>query len=675
MEDFNKNPNEYRPNDPASENITSEPVNNASENINTENPFAGMPQQNDFYTEGSYISPVYVTKKRGVNPLAIILPIAAAVIAAVAVFVVLMLNRPSSYREAEKQFFSTLFTAAGETEELVADSLGSEKLTVDFSTPLGDLSGIDLSQYKLEINTAGNDNAVYALITAMLGEETNLNAEMWIDRQGGKSYMFFPEISDIYAVVDTAKAFEESKDYSRYSDSLNRVIEKTSEVYFEVVGDPQTERNAQFTVNGNTFTADKATVHLDIRQLAIICKAFLENMAENSETAEMLCQIGEFDSPQEMREEIEDVIAEMQKSIDGEDNSNAAFDMTVYMQNNTIVGREIVISNYDNSETVYVDLYQIPLNDGETGYFSFFDNTGDRYDLSKLTFAYEDKKNGELHSGNADFNISLGSDTVTLKANYTDVSAMNDSFGGDINLTLGGVNEMITGTAAGQSDTYSVNIRLSKDADKKIVNVTVPNICTVNFTMESSDLQFKAVPSPASDKMAVINSDSDEYYDAFEQLMEDFSNYLFPDYNDYYNDEFIEDFSEYYDYENHKDPYESSPEINAPAKINQPIADSGVLGSWRPVKMIINDVEYDLNGEDFVDMSSIVYTFSADGTLLVSNEAEGIDEAYTFYFDSYEENHILLEDDIYSSIYYDEANDVVTVGDDSGIAVIWFERV
>ena len=91
--------------------------------------------------------------------------------------------------------------------------------------------------------------------------------------------------------------------------------------------------------------------------------------------------------------------------------------------------------------------------------------------------------------------------------------------------------------------------------------------------------------------------------------------------------------------------------------------------------MIINDVEYDLNGEDFVDMSSIVYTFSADGTLLVSNEAEGIDEAYTFYFDSYEENHILLEDDIYSSIYYDEANDVVTVGDDSGIAVIWFERV
>lgn len=669
MEDFNRDLNQTPTNtenaNGAPENITAE---NAAPNT-AENPFAGMPQQNEFYTEGAYVSPVYVTKKRGINPLAVILPIAAVVIAAVTVFILLMLNKPTSYREAEMNFFGSVFSAAEQTEELVTDSFGSEKLTVDFSTPLGELSGIDLSQYKLEINTAGGDDAVYALINAMLGEEMNLSAEMWIDRANGKSYIFFPEISDIYAVFDSSKAAEESYDYERYGESLNEVIEKTAEVYFEVVGDPATEKNAQFTVNGSTYTADKAAVHLDISQLAAVCKAFLENLSENSDTADMLCQIGGYDTLEDMREEIGELIDRMQESVDGTGDVDGAFDMNVYMKNNTVLGREIVISDYNSNEKIHIDLYHVPEESGVNGCFRFSNDTDDEYALPQLTLAYTDNTAGDIHSGNVSLEIDNGDfdDSITrISADYSDLSCTENSFGGTVSLSVSSGEYSGFAYLSGQTE-FSAVINLSKDGEKKIIGITVPNICTINLTSEPSDLEFKAVPSPAPDKTALINGDTEEDMEAFGQLIEDFEDYFYPDYDSYYG--------------GNDDPYndlynvpESVLAENEPPKERQYIFDSMVIGSWKPVRMEFLEEEYDLDSEEFADIKSLVYTFSVDGVLIVENELEDYINTYNVYFDRNEENHILIEDDLYYSIYYDEVADSITVCDETGMIIIYFER-
>ena len=39
-----------------------------------------------------------------------------------------------------------------------------------------------------------------------------------------------------------------------------------------------------------------------------------------------------------------------------------------------------------------------------------------------------------------------------------------------------------------------------------------------------------------------------------------------------------------------------------------------------------------------------------------------------------EENRIVVEDDPYSVIYYDEYEDMILVSDDSDMMTIWFER-
>lgn len=647
MNDFNQNQNQYQ----APENPQDNAGNNSVWNDNAENS-AG---QVGFYESTEYISPVYVTKKRGVNPLAIILPVTAVIIAAVVVFVLLMLNKPASYRDAEKKFFGELFSAAEQTEDAIYGQLGSEKLTVDFSTPLGDLAGIDLSEYKLELNTASGETASYALIKAMLGEDMNLNAEMWLDRAGSKNYIFLPDISDIYLIQDYAKNTQDVKDYGEYIDSLQEVIEKTSEVYFELVGDTAAEKNIEFTVNNVTYTADRAVIHLDISQLATLCKAFIENMTENPKTAELLCQIGEYDTSEEMLEEMKELTDRLQESIDGTSDVDDALDMTVYMKNNTVIGREIVISDYGIDEKLFFDLYQIPTENGETGYFRFKDSDADSYELSELTFSYEDKAEGDSHSGTISFDMTEDDEKTSVQASYNNLSVTEDSFGGTVDITLNssGQSSLYFG---GQTD-YSATIKLTKDGEKKTVTFTIPNICTVNFVLEPSDLEYKAVPSPDPSKTAVINNDFEES-DALEQFIEDLTNYFYPSY-------------EQPDYNVNDYPY--FPEVTE-AEDNS-IDMSVIAGDWSPVKMEVYGEEYDLDSELFGDyMKGITYSFSADGVLIVTEADSEITVEYSYYFDSYERNHILLEDDVYSSIYYDEINDTLLVSDTDGVVSIWFER-
>lgn len=646
MNDLNQN--QYQtPENPQDNTVNSSLQNAASNNT------AG---QVGFYESTEYISPVYVTKKRGVNPLAIILPVTAVIIAAVIVFVLLMLNKPVSYREAEKNFFGSLFSAAEQTENSISQNLGAEKFTADFSMPFGDMLGMDFSQIRLEMDTASGETAAYSLIKAMLGE-TDLTAEMWLDRAGGANYLYFPEISEIYAMLDYTQSLEDSTDYNDYSEGLQAVFEKTADTYFEIVGDPETEKNSSFDVNGVTYTADKAVINLKISQVAAVCKAFLENMAKDPRTADMLCKIGEYDSLEEMRADLLDMTDELQKSIDGEYDATGAFNMTVYMKNNTVIGREIVVSDYETSSSMSAELFQIPTEKGENGYFHFNDFEGGQ----ELSLSYNDETEGDFHSGNIAFDMTdvdyYNSIAASLKASYTDISFTEESFGGKMDITLN-YSEQADVISIDNQNSFNVNIVFGKEGDRKTINITVPNICTINLTSEPSDLEFKSVPNPAPDKIAVISGDS-ESSEAAEQLMDDILNYFIPSYgtNDY---PFFPEVTESED---------------RPLEEDKPIDMSVIAGDWSPIKMVVLGEVYSLDDEELGSyMKGITYSFTSDGVLTVRDSESDITEEYNCYFDSDERNHILLEDDLYSSIYYDESADTLLVSDTDGILSIWFER-
>ncbi|MCM1054509.1 MAG: hypothetical protein NC394_03205 [Bacteroides sp.] len=612
--------------------------------------------QVSFYESSEYISPVYVTKKRGVNPLAVIIPSAAVIIAAVVAFILLMLNKPVSYRRAEKNFFANAFAAAEQADNVFQGS-GSERLTVDFSMPLGDMIGLDLSRIKLEADVVSEEAAAYSLMKLMLGEE-ELTAEMWLDRAGGKNYIFLPDISDIYAVTEYAANEGNAADYTAYAEGLQAVIEKTSEVYFDMAGDPEAERNCEFTVNGTAYTADKAVIELKISQLAVIYKTFLENMTEDPRTADMLYRLGEYDSQEEMREDIQEFVDELQESIDGEYDESCGFRMTVYMKNDTVVGREIVISRYELGSDTTAEMFIIPSENGENGYLSYKEESDEV--LYELTLSYIDEAEGALHSGRFNVNIidsdSYNKITSSVLGSYSDLALTEEDFGGELDITLD-YSEEADILSLNDQNSFNVKAVLGKEGEKKTVGITVPNICTVDLTLEPSELEFKAVPQPEPDKLAVMNGDFDTS-EAAEQLIEDIFGWFIPSYAE--PDHGANDY-----------PYFPEAAENEDENENMRDDFSFVEGDWVPKKIVALGEEYGVDDEELGGyLKWITYSFSSDGVLTVTDEESDMILTYRCYFDSEDNDRILLEEDAYSSIRYDEASDSLVVSDEDDVLAI-----
>lgn len=614
-----------------------------------------------FYENSGYVSPVYVTKKRGVNPLAIILPAAALIIAGAVVFLMLMLNKPASYREAEKNFFGSVFDAAEEADAGIAESFGSERVTVNFSTPLEDYIEVDLSELSLTVDAAEGENASYGLITAML-ENGSFTAELWQDRADGKNYIFLPDISDIYIIQDYSQSTFDAERYREYAEGLREAVEKTAEVYFETVGEPAVERNQEFVVNGASYKADMASVHLDISQMAVICKTFCDYLAEDERTAEMIRQIGEYETVEDMREAYRSFSENMQDSIDGTGYADGAFDMKVYMKNNTVVGREIVISDFNWDKTISIDLYRISGEKGENGYFRFkYDDSEDVW--QEFALEYEDEADGELHSGSVKLDIQTadlsGIDTAGISAEYSGLVLTDDKFGGDIDITLS-ASDFMDSVNMNAPTEYSANISLEKDGDRKTVYITVPNIFSISIASEPSDLEFKEVPSPAPDKSAVMVNGDFEDSEAYEKFSEDLLKYMVPGYGES---------------SSVSDDYPYFPEVTEEeTERNFDVIDMSILeGEWTPVKIKL--MEYEYGREDFGD-TELTYTFSSDGLLTVSYGGDDEPETYVCYPDEYDNKRILIDDEIASVIYYDRAADTIMVssGSDIGEIAVWLER-
>lgn len=479
-----------------------------------------QPQFNPQYQE--YQAPVYSTNfqpvKKKFNPLVIIIPAVILVVAAVVLFFIFF--NKSSYEKAEKQFFSdfrsTVLSSADETQEKINNKPQSVNFDVTIPDEVSSFLG-GISNAGFNIDTIADDNNAYCKSSLYFGD-AKVDFECWVDAANKLIYMFFPEASDIYLKIDAAESLDgysesisvRSVDFEKLANELCNVIDETMKTYYEEIGDVPTDKNQEFIVESETFTADKAVIHLNASQLAKIVSAFRDNLLANNEALGLLVDAYGLESIDELKEEINNTIdkEKLDPIIAGETN-NAALDMIVYMKSNQIVGREITVTT-DDLEKVTVEFYDLPAdNDEEVVYLSV---VTDEYDDSEnVKFYLKNKENNNAESG-AGYVYAFGS---KINVSYNDVAISEDLFQGTVTVSM-------EGEAA-----FTANIELKKDGEARILTFKIPNICSFTATVKPSDITFKDYPSDSNKFAEISINDSFDYDDEnLNRFTEEFSEYI-----------------------------------------------------------------------------------------------------------------------------------------------------
>lgn len=484
--------------------------------------FGQAPQQNPYQQPQfqEYQAPVYSTNfqpiKKKFNPLAIIIPAVILVAAAVVLFFIFF--NKSSYEKAEKQFFSdlrsTVLSSANEAEEQINDKPQSVSFDVTLPNELSYYLG-GISKVGFNSDAIIDDEKLYSKSSVYL-EDAKIDLECWADVTNKLVYMLFPEASDICLKIDVSENLEnasqnvkiKSVDYDKLAEELCNVLDETMKTYYEEIGDVSTEKNQEFTVEAETFTADKAVVHLNAAQLAKIVSAFRDNLLANEEALSLLADVCDVESVDVLKENISSAIdkAKLDSIIAGEA-CNAAFDMTVYMKGNNIVGRDITITN-DDLEKVTVQFYDLPAdNDEEVVYLNVITDENDDSENVKLYFKNKENNNAESGAGYVD---AFG---TKLNVSYNDVAVTDDLFQGTVTVSM-------EGEAA-----FTANMEFKEEGEAKIITLKIPNICSITAAVKPSDITFKDYPSG---NMAEISANGSFDYDdeMFQQFSDDLSEYI-----------------------------------------------------------------------------------------------------------------------------------------------------
>lgn len=477
--------------------------------------------------------PVYSERltpvKKKFNPLVIILPLIILIIAAAVIFF-FFLNNNISYRKAEENYFGGLL------QNINAVISGSEKndsfykADIKVSVPAAELADININEVTISADAVRQGKTVYGVLDAFVGNES-FTAESWINSANGASVFLLPEVSDIYLSL---KPFGENVDYAEmYRD----VFGKTLNTYLELAGEPEAEKNAEFTANGSTFTADRYVIHLDGVQLATLERAFLVNTLANDAAASVLCRELGCETKDKLIEDerVKAVFDKLEQIITGERSSNACLDMTVYVKNKTVIGREAVFSgigeneesssvynvvNMTNSDTpiddnlsekVLVNIYEIPSDKGQLTHIYYKGCDKGETFSDEIYITCEDETSGkDVHSGKV--SVDFMGNMVTL--NYTDLAVTKELFQGQIYMT------------SENNPALAMNAELTTDGENKLLNLNIPNIISADVTLLPSELEFTEAPELSEGEYTELSVNHENGDAAWEQFQNDFIEFV-----------------------------------------------------------------------------------------------------------------------------------------------------
>lgn len=497
-------------------------------------------RQNDFY---GYQQPVYSSRftpaKKKFNPLVIILPLILLIIAAAVIFFIL-LNNTVSYRKAEENYFNSLSNSFFEKYDKILEKNKSsvhQKAEIKVSIPAAELAEIELNDIFMCADSAVSGETVYGMIDAVIGKRP-ITLESWTNRENFTNILFIPEITDLYLYL---KPNIEQNGTDDLNELYNDIFGKISEFYFELAGDPPVEKNVEFTVNGKVFKADRYIVKIDGIGTARLFKKTAEVILDNEAAAEALCKSLGYKNKAELMESeaYKKMLKETDDIINGAKNDGKFFLMTVYVKNKTVIGREIVFADEELSDgaaaddtglynmsgnadselknvkeiaenlsgKLYINIYEIPTEKGNFTHIYFktsqnalnYDGTDKMY-TSEIYLVCDDEIDGNdknIHSGTLNLGFTdTNGDSNTFTANYTELSVTEELFQGKINM------------AYSDTPALSMTVELNTDGDKKLLDLTVPNILTANLTLSPSELEFKEAPVLIEGQYVEIPGDS-----------------------------------------------------------------------------------------------------------------------------------------------------------------------
>lgn len=493
------------------------------------------PANNQGYIYQEYQQPVYAVKKK-INPLVIILPIALLIIAAAVALVIILFGK-TSYKDAEIKYFSELYSGLASVDENENQSGTDININFKLANPqITDIIGF--SDISFDFQSVEQGDNIYNLFNIAAGD-FQLNAENWIGSDG-KLVLSFPDITSVYITGDIENGqFEGYADeYKKYLNAFGRIVELTSEDYFEMIGEPEVVKNQKLYIQGTEYTADKAVISLTYGQTAQLAKTFVQNLTNDEEVMEIICGLYGFDSDEEAKEalDIYDFIEDMNYIIDIANNDMEAFRMTVWIKGRDIVGRDIVYINCDENVGELFRLYDMPVDEGKIIYLaegSIFGAAGggsasadDAEEESYILI--NDTAKGVIHSGT----LTYSSYDMEVTAEYSDFAVSDNMF---------------QGKASADIEGYEVTLDLSQNGESKTVKLSVPNICSVDITSSPSDLEYKDIPQIKEgeyiDFNDLSNGTDSEAMEKFQQELEDFISELTG-----YDDSYYDDPYDYYDF-------------------------------------------------------------------------------------------------------------------------------
>ncbi|MDE6579104.1 MAG: hypothetical protein K2K41_01035, partial [Ruminiclostridium sp.] len=291
----------------------------------------------------------------------------------------------------------------------------------------------------------------------------------------------------------------------------------TADTYFEVIGDVEVEKDQSFVVGIKPYTADKSEIHLNAKQIAAIIRAFYNNVLDNEDAVKLLCDSLGYENKDELKEALDDAIDfETLEKAETEENYPWFIDMTVYMRNKEIIGRNVAVK--DEDEKFGFEVYCIPQQDVNVYFVS-----ASKDEKTLFSINNEDSASGDVHSGTVEFKVNTNEAVLT----YSDFAVTDTLFQGKAELSVK------------NNPAFSAKLELKTEGDVKTTEITVPNIFTLTVKAEPSSLAYKEEPQLSDSQVAVISNDENsQVSENLNKFMEDIYTYIkqLTGYGDLYGD-------------------------------------------------------------------------------------------------------------------------------------------
>lgn len=434
-------------------------------------------QQEPEFAQPQYIEQVQtVPVKKPVNKLAIIIPCAFIVVAAVIMYI-FMNTIGNRYEMAERNFFNSL--SAG-ISNAAAVGTTPTKVTIGASLESEFADVLGASGFSIAADSVANGDKFYQEAVFSVNEKSALSLKAWYDEAVDELILSCPEMTEIMVVVRNLMSGTDTTN-ADYSEITDEILAK----YFEIIGMPTIEKNGTFTVGGKTFNADYADVALHQDELLALYETALLSIKSHPHFIE-----AGYITEEQLEEELA-ALAEKKAEADPE---IEVVKMRSFMLNGEICGREIEI--IDDYESTTIKIYNYI--DGEQ--FAYALSVPDMEMTAVGTIA------GDVINGSAKIKLD-DSELITL--DLFNVTVSESTCKGNINLII-------------PSTALTLSMELSQDGDAKILSASLAGIANLIVRVEPGEAVYEDAPAIDENRDAIYDNQSEEDLNEFSERLNNF---------------------------------------------------------------------------------------------------------------------------------------------------------